>query len=1040
MLRPTGKIVLEVIAALIAGVLVLAGIAWWQLGQGRVSDGFLKAYVEEGIARAFDAPAQIETVELRLDLVGRKLRAGVTGVAIGETDGAFRLEAPSLEAAVSLPGLFLGRVVIAEVEVEAPQIRAVLQTGGEGDEAADALPSFLRNLRQPTDERDPRRGLEKAVLKRGAATLLDQRTGRIWTLPEIDFTFTRDSEGFSGKGAVALALDTGTARADANIDSDRVAGETRVELRFADLDPKGLSHLTPQLAPLEAAALPIGGSIGFYLDRRFDLVQAELKLVGGAGSLALPRLYAEPLLVKSAALNGRLEPREQRIVLDEARIELDGPTLTLAGTVATQRNDLPFDLKVRAENIAMNDLGRFWPESANREARAWMTTNVADGVWKRADATIRGTLRDTDGEVRLDVTALDSRISFSGGTVTYMRGLPPVTGVAGEGTIGLDTVTANFTAGAIRDFRIAGGGLTITELRQRPQNMSVALEVAGPLRTALDVLAVERLRFPQKIGIEPQSVGGDAVGTLTFKFPLRKDLGIDELDLRATARVRDLSITQIMGKWPVDAGDVSLDVTQKAMKVEGSAKVSAVPADVAWTENFSAASPERSVIDLKGTLSDADRARLGIDLAPTVTGPTPLTLRYVTRKDQPASLRIDADLKPATIAVPTLRLVKPADESAQAKLEARVMRDNSLLFDKITIDGATLAASGSANFADGRIQAFDLAQVKGGENDFSARGTVAPEGAIVAEVRGEKIDLRGPEDKEKPGPRENLLPDIKMPLDLRFTVAEMRIAKTAPLRQARGAVRYDGSYYDSVSIDATAGEAPLTLRYTKRSETERDLKIETRDGGAALAALGLYENARGGELLITGSSAPSGEGRMTTGKFEFTDFKIVQAPVLAKLLNLVSPQGIAETLSGGGIGFSRGVADFQWASGVIVARDGRMSGPSLGLTFDGRIDLKQNAIDMKGTLVPIAGINNVISSVPILGALLTGGKGQGVLAATYRLDGEVTEPRPSVNPLSMLAPGFLRSLFFLGDTDYAAPVPEGPLIGPDADPALPKLN
>jgi hypothetical protein len=1038
MLRPTSKIILEVIAALIAGVVVLAGIAWWQLSQGRVSDGFLKAYVEQGISQAFGEPAQIETVEIQLDLLGRKLRAGVTGLSISGADGALRIDAPSMQAALSLPALFLGRVVVAEAEVESPQIRIVRGALASGTDTAD-LPAFLRNLQREPDELDPRRGLERATLTNGAMAILDEASGRAWRFPALDFTFIRDAEGFSGKGALALTLDSGVARADANLDYDRVAGESRVDLRFDRLDLVALSHAAPVLAPLEAVAAPISGSIGVYFDRALNPVQADLALRSEAGALILPALYADPLPIKSARLNGRLEPREQRIVIDEAVLALDQPTVTLRGTIATQENGTPFDLEARLDNLPLNELARYWPERLNREARAWMTTNARDGAFTRAEAKVRGTLTNREGQWRADVQELDSRLAFKDATVTYMRGLPPVNGVAGEGRIGLEEITADFSAGAIEDFRITGGNLKITDLDKRPQQMAITLEIAGPLRTALEVLAVERLQFPQKIGIEPAAVSGDAAGTLTFAFPLKKELPIESVDLRAQARVRELAVEQIMGRWPVAQGDVALDVTQAAMLVEGDAVIRGVPATVRWSENFSPAAPDRSTIDLTARLDDTARRALGLGFGAALTGETPVAVRYVTRRDQPGALSIDADFTNGEIAVPTLRIRKESAIPARGQFEARVMQDGSLLFDKINVGGEALVLQGTASLVEGRIQSFDFTRVQAGENDFAARGAVGPNGAITAEMRGAALDLRGPEEKEKPGPRESLIPDIKVPLDIRFALDRLWVAKAAPLLQARGSIRYDGNFWDAVDIDATAGEAPLAIEYLPITATERKLVIETADGGATLAALGLYENARGGKLLITGVGAPSGEGRMTTGAFEFTDFKVVRAPVFAQLLNLVSPQGIAETLSGDGIGFSRAVGEYQWASGVIVAREGRMSGPSVGLTFDGRIDLKQNAIDMKGTLVPIAGVNNIIGAVPIIGQLLTGGAGQGVLAATYRLDGEVTSPKPDVNPLSMLAPGFLRSLFFLGDTEYEAPVPEAPLIGPDADPALPDL-
>jgi hypothetical protein len=42
---------------------------------------------------------------------------------------------------------------------------------------------------------------------------------------------------------------------------------------------------------------------------------------------------------------------------------------------------------------------------------------------------------------------------------------------------------------------------------------------------------------------------------------------------------------------------------------------------------------------------------------------------------------------------------------------------------------------------------------------------------------------------------------------------------------------------------------------------------------------------------------------------------------------------------------------------------------------------------------------------------LLGGRGQGIFAANFRVAGPMSDPGISVNPLSALAPGFLRGLF-----------------------------
>ena len=57
---------------------------------------------------------------------------------------------------------------------------------------------------------------------------------------------------------------------------------------------------------------------------------------------------------------------------------------------------------------------------------------------------------------------------------------------------------------------------------------------------------------------------------------------------------------------------------------------------------------------------------------------------------------------------------------------------------------------------------------------------------------------------------------------------------------------------------------------------------------------------------------------------------------------------------------------------------------------------------------------------------MTGGEGEGLLGFVYEMEGELDDPEVSVNPLSALAPGFLRGLFGGIDGDEATVYPEGP--------------
>jgi hypothetical protein len=64
-----------------------------------------------------------------------------------------------------------------------------------------------------------------------------------------------------------------------------------------------------------------------------------------------------------------------------------------------------------------------------------------------------------------------------------------------------------------------------------------------------------------------------------------------------------------------------------------------------------------------------------------------------------------------------------------------------------------------------------------------------------------------------------------------------------------------------------------------------------------------------------------------------------------------------------------------------------------------------------GVISPAYALTGLVDSIPLIGDILTGGKGEGIFAMTFKVTGSLDDPNISVNPLSLLAPGFLRNVF-----------------------------
>jgi hypothetical protein len=149
------------------------------------------------------------------------------------------------------------------------------------------------------------------------------------------------------------------------------------------------------------------------------------------------------------------------------------------------------------------------------------------------------------------------------------------------------------------------------------------------------------------------------------------------------------------------------------------------------------------------------------------------------------------------------------------------------------------------------------------------------------------------------------------------------------------------------------------------------------------------------------------------GTAEIADFRLHDAPVLARLLQGMTLYGLVDVIRGPGLAFSRLVAPFRLTKDTLTLSDARAFNSSLGLTVRGTIDLDQERVALEGTIVPAYFFNSLLGNIPLVGRLFSPEQGGGLFAASYAVHGTLDDPDVTVNPLSALTPGFLRGVFGL---------------------------
>ncbi|MGH6855191.1 MAG: AsmA-like C-terminal domain-containing protein, partial [Aestuariivirga sp.] len=199
----------------------------------------------------------------------------------------------------------------------------------------------------------------------------------------------------------------------------------------------------------------------------------------------------------------------------------------------------------------------------------------------------------------------------------------------------------------------------------------------------------------------------------------------------------------------------------------------------------------------------------------------------------------------------------------------------------------------------------------------------------------------------------------------------------------------------------------------------RELRIAGRDGGAALRAANLYSKAAGGQIEFYALLANDGNSSVRRGKLVLRNFEVRNEAALAQLDTRGKPKKSGPRPDG--IAFTKLTLPFTTDDGFVRIEESLVKGNDLGASAQGLIRKSDGAIDITGTIIPAYALNSALSEIPLVGDILTGGKGQGVIGLTFALGGSMNKPRFQVNPVSAIAPGILRKFFEYGDTGSPQP-------------------
>lgn len=1056
----------QTLGALVVGLLIVLPLFAWRLSSGPVALDFLTPYIEEALtAKDGGVSVRLDTTVLALGQDGRmvEIRAVNVKAFAGNSDQPI---ATVPEVALTLNGRALLNGVLApnSVRLVRPRLHLVRDLQGRfqwgvGDQAEsgqsdDVVRRLIDALVGEPDPGQPGRHLQRAAIVDADVVVDDHRLGTTWHAPDSDVELRRVATGLALSARMVLDLAGEPASIVASGSYAKATDSVEAELWMSGIRPATFAGLDPSLSQLKALDLPLAGVVRAKASAAGALDSVSFDLSGGAGTLVLPAPVNITRKVEGVTLRGQAGDRMTRARLDELSIDFGGPRLSVAATADGLGGNTLLKLDAQVQNIPFDDLPHLWPEIAAKNARDWVTQNLSKGIAREARATISarspaGTFDD------LVVDHVNGELRGDGITVNYLRPMPVVKNAAAVATFDASDFRISVKAGEVYGLKLQDGTIVLSGLDKADQFADIDLVIAGPVPDALKLIDNKPLRYASALGIDPATVGGDAVTRLKLKFPLLANLRLDDLAVKVHSSTKNVSIPNVVLGQNLSTADLEIDVDAKGLDAAGAIVLGTIPAELKWRENFATKGvPFRSRYQVQAARVEEDqRKALGLDgppfVAPFIAGPVAAQVVATMQGGGRGDIEAKVDLSPAHMTLPGLGWRKEERTTGSAQVLVKLDRNKLAAVPYFVVNAGDLQTNGSVSFTpEGTIRRVDFARLAYGGGRTEVEGSIGfKSGALDIAMRGPSFNaesLVGKDDSQTPaeadaeaasrqGPRKK--PDLP-PMTISTQVKTMWLSKDGKMVNATANLARDAEDWRSMAIKGTVGDGKtFTMTLQPAGAKKRALKIASDDAGAVLRAFDTYEHMVGGRLDVDAAYDDSRDDQPLSGTVHINDYQIVNAPVLARLLTVAALTGILDVLKGEGVSFASLDAPFVLADGLLKVKEARAFGPALGITAKGEIDLDRSRMALEGTVVPAYAINSVLGNIPLLGWLITGGeKGGGLVAFNYTMKGPSQDPNVTVNPLSALTPGFLRNLFNIFDDGSETEARKRPPAAPQPAP------
>lgn len=1048
------------IAVIVAILTVLASISL-RLAFGPIDLNFVRTYIQSAIDDA-DTGLNIKfnNVEMVWERWLRPYEIVIKDIRIsdGKEDGD-TLKISEVGVSLWVERLITGQFEIRNIFIYSPKLilkrnadsgfGIKLSGNSDGQELSydELIPLFV--LGQGREHLGSFANINKVVISNSQVTLQDEIAKELWTLPKTTFTLNRYDDGFRIRarmkpdkaGLLASHLEIelkhllGSSRVDLAVDFNKVNFAELLEanrhLFEGDLNEE--TEIEKALEFLHDFNFPLKGRLNLaFVPKTGQLIEGKVMVQGGAGTFTL---YEDKMPISEVAIHADID--HSLINVDRLQATLAGAKISLKGNHRSAPQHPLFihkwleggstvTAKVDVTSVNLDSLLKLWPKRLAIKAREWISDEIKSADIPELDFNFEGHVGD-NGEFLSDRT--EGAFLIDDLKINYLEGLPHAEKISAKANFDHTGFEIDIAKGQVLGVNLLKGIVNITGLDNDDEQLSLDLDLSGPLSDILKIIDYDPLNFTRQAKIDPVKTKGEGSMKLRMSFPLIDDLKFSQIKLNLDGAFRDIETSVDVESMPltVVSGNIVVKVDEEHFEASGEAKVNELTSRIKSTVYFEHQKliPWDTQIVLSTTASAKDFKRLGYDYTEYMTGSAKSTFTFQNYPKANPTLGIQLGLQNMEVEVPHIGWLKPVGQPASLGFKLVIGDKGISKANDINLESDYIEAKGTADFdSNGDVHAIYLNSVEAKDTSAAISVIFIKEGGYELHFSGNRINAEAfmdylDDDTERPKNKGSY------PVRITSNVDVLQMKSGAEFRDVNSVVELmvkpDDVYWTKVQLNAAAGVGTnsngrmgqeaggISLDLMPNASGGQKLQIHANDAGQLLKNLEVYDDLLGGSMIVNATRIDQGP---FVGTLQLDNFDATQIPLVGRLSSILSPMGIVNLFSSQGrVTINSFNCNFSYSDSEVIFSQGVGKSIGLGFTTEGRLDLVNNTFDIKGNLIPAYVLNSILDNIPILGSLLSGGKGEGIFAMAYTVKGDMSDPRIDINPLTALAPGFLRSLF-----------------------------